>query len=395
MTSWLQYLGHLRFLPVPPVISTAVFTSSITQIVNSNLTHVLICFAGGLLSFLPLVIGLKSNLEDSTLKNSLSSGYYFRDSSMASLALAIPISIDIVLDVTTLFAKKRKICGPESQMCLNNIEKCLLLIGITSIPLTSFLPYDLPNIGLVFFCCQKFQLVIVAGIVMTSLCRNNKKFWTAPSTITFLIILGSATSMSIFARNASLSRPDDRVRQGLNLACVFTSLAPICYLIYCNIRWLTDVIRTERKCSPHVTGMDRKSDSHIFFTTIWVITTLIGMILQALIHGVYLNVDHFDSKALLMNNLIFLCFELSITVFLMRVVKSDVLHGLVSSLRLCHKVLIIFHPQSSSCPVTKVLKIIHTIVVRPYRFEENVRAIHLPRAPHSPQCCLPRIEAAH
>jgi hypothetical protein len=249
---------------------------------------------------------------------------------MASLALAIPISIDIVLDVTALISKKRKICGPESQICLNNIEKCMLLVGITSIPLTSFLPYDLPNIGLVFFCCEKFRLVIVAGTVMISLCRNNNRFWTVPNTITFLIILGSATSMSIFARNASLSRPDDRARQGLNLAAVFASFSPICYQIYCNIRWLTDVIRTERKCSPHVTGRDRQSDSHIFFTTIWVITTLIGMILKALIHGVYLNVDHFDPKALLMNNLIFLCFELSITVCLMRVVKSDVFHRLVS-----------------------------------------------------------------
>lgn len=334
MTTWLHYFSHLRFLYIPSGISTAEFTSSITRIVNSNLTHVLICFAGGLLSFLPLAIGLTSNLEDSTLKNSLSSGYYFRDSSMASLALAIPISVDIILDVTTLFSKKRKIRGPESQICLNNIEKCMLLIGITSIPLTSYLPYDLPNIGLVFFCCQKFQLVIVAGIVMTSLCRNNKEFWTVANTITFLIILGIATSMSIFARNASLGDPENNVRKGLNLACVFLSLVPIFYLIYCNIRWLTDVIRTERKCSPHLTGRDRQSDSHIFFTMIWVITTLIGMILQALINGVYLNVDHFDSKALLMNNLIFLCFELSITVFLMRVVKSDVVHGLVSSLRL-------------------------------------------------------------
>lgn len=356
MMCWLHYFSHLRFLPFPPGISTAVFTSSMTRIVNSNLTHVVICFAGGLLSFLPLAIGLKSNLEDSTLKNSLSAGYYFRDSSMASLALAIPISIDIILDVTTLFVKKRKICGPESQICLNNIEKCMLLIGITSIPLTTFLPYSLPNIGLVFFCCQKFQLVTVAGIVMTSLCRNNKEFWTVPHTVIFLFVLGSATSMSIFARNASLSNPDDRVRRGLNLACVFLSLAPICCLIYCNIRWLTDVIRTERKCSPHLAGIDRQSDRHTFFTMIWVITTLIGMILQALINGVYLNVDHFDSKALLMNNLIFLCFELSITVFLMRVVKSDVVHGLVSLPLLCRNILTSFLIQQSPCPETNTSK---------------------------------------
>lgn len=325
-------MSNLRFLVVSPGISVSFLSSSIIPIMNSNMTHVLMCFAGGLLSFLPLLIGLKSNFEDSTLKNSLSSRYYFRDSSMASLALAIPISIDIILDMTTMFAKKRKICAIESQICLNNIEKCVLLIGITSIPLTAFLPYDLPNIGLAFFCCQKFQLVIVAGIVMTSLCRNNKEFWTVSNTIAFHFILGSATSISIFARNASLSNPDDQVRKRLNMACIFFSTAPIVYLIYCNIRWLTEAIRAERKGSARLTGSDRQSDSHIFFTMIWVVTTLIGMILQALINGVYLNVDHFDSKALLMNNLIFLCFELSITVFLMRVVKSDVVLGLVSLL---------------------------------------------------------------
>ena len=313
-----------------------VTSSIIGRLLTLNITQVTICFVGGLASFLPIIVGVISNLEDTSLRRSLTSGYYFRDSSLASLTLAIPILIDILLDLTTSITKKRGMVHSNStgSSCLNNIEKFMLLGGIISVPMTAFLPYDFPNLGLIFFCCKKYQTVVVTGVVMISLCRNNPKFWSVTNTIIFLIVLSTATTSSIFFRNNVLKDPTDMASIHLELACTVFQWAPIVFLIFCNIRWLGCMMSnfTHKKMhskSP-VTDKDRQLDSHTYFTTVWVLTTVIGMVYLVVMTGIYFTDDKFDVVALLVNNLIFLSLELSITVFLMRIVKSDVVQGLVS-----------------------------------------------------------------
>ena len=315
--------------------------ASITsQILTSNKVQVLICFIGGLSSFLPLFVGIQSHLEDTVLKRSLTSGYYFRDSSMATLTLALPILIDILLDLTTASFAKTKLKGmgcsdQNSPCCLNNIEKFMLLGGIISAPLTAFIPYDVPKLGLIFLCCKKYQIVIVTGIVMISLCRNNVKFWPVSYTIAFLVVLSTATTLSSFIRNSILQDIDDASNYKMELACSVFQWAPIALLIFCNIRWLANTLMLRWKTdkySPSKPEKDRQSDSHVYFTTVWVLTSLFGMLLLIVLSGIYNTDDKIDAIGLLLNNFIFLSFELAVTVFLMRIVKSDVVQGLVRTL---------------------------------------------------------------
>ena len=315
----------------------AVF-SLIGRFLSLNVTQVTLCFLGGLACYLPLIVGVISNLEDTTLRRSLSSGYYFRDSSLASLTLAIPILIDILLDLTTSITKKRGMAHncSTAPCCLNNIEKFLLLGGIISVPMTAFLPYDVQDLGLIYFCSKKYQTVVVTGVVMISLCRNSPKFWSVTNTIIFLVVLSTATSSSVFFRNNTLKNPHDLGNVKLELVCTAFQWAPILFLIFCNVRWLIipSKFASGRKHSTSsdgiITDKDRQYESHLYFTTVWVLTTIVGMVYLMVMTGIYFTDDKFDEEALLVNNLIFLSFELSITVFLMRIVKSDVVQGLVS-----------------------------------------------------------------
>ena len=109
------------------------------------------------------------------------------------------------------------------------------------------------------------------------------------------------------------------------VAIVFT-WSPIVLLMVCNIRWLAAVINSWLKSSDHV----RVKDSNLYFTMVWVFATISGIIALLINAVLYRTFDKIDEKALLLNNLIFLCFELVVTVFLMRMYKSDSVQGLVS-----------------------------------------------------------------
>ena len=220
--------------------------------------------------------------------------------------------------------------------CLNNIEKFLLLGGIISVPMTAFLPYDVQDLGLIYFCSKKYQTVVVTGVVMISLCRNSPKFWSVTNTIIFLVVISTATSSSVFFRNNTLKNPHDLGNVKLELVCTAFQWAPILFLIFCNVRWLVmpSKFAKGRKHSTSsggiITDKDRQDESHLYFTTVWVLSTIVGMVYLVVMTGIYFTDDKLDEEALLVNNLIFLSFELSITVFLMRIVKSDVVQGLVS-----------------------------------------------------------------
>lgn len=334
--------------------SWSLVTSFFGHLLASNATQIFICCIGGLCSFLPLFSNYTSDFENTILRKSLTSGYYFRDSSMASLSLAIPIVIDILLDLTTSVTKKTRGMGRNENKgpcCLNNIEKFMLLGGIISVPLTAFLPYDCPNLGLIFFCCKKYQTVIVTGVVMISLCRNNVKFWSVCNTVFFLIVMSASASCSIFLRGFVLDNPTP-LNIKLEIACTFFQWAPIVFLVACNIRWLTHVtLKNYNRVNyvPDANGGNRQCDVDLYFTTVWVLTTTAGMVFLIAVSATYLSDDKYDVVALLVNNVIFLSFELSITVFLMRIVKSDVVQGLVRYIALVTTVIVI--SSHSSFPI--------------------------------------------
>lgn len=315
--SWVDDIDHVPY---------------VRDVLNSNLTHVFLCIVGGSCCFLPLLLGVKSYLEDSTLFSSIASGGYFRDSSTASLALALPMTLDLIIDFYNRLSRNQHEKVGKQRLCLNSLEKFVLLGGINSVPFISFLPRDTPNLALKLACGHNFRLTIVGGIIMTSLCRYNRKFWSASVTITFVIVLSLAEVMSVFIGNIFAKDKHDPLYQNMQYVAVAFTWSPILLLMACNIRWLASIAHTWLKFSSKLSDHMRVKDCNLYFTMFWVFAS-IGGIFALLINSVlYRTFDKLDEKALLLNNLIFLCFELVITVFLMRMFKSNSVQGLVSHL---------------------------------------------------------------
>jgi hypothetical protein len=310
----------------------------IDQVLSSNLLHVLICCLGGLCCFLPLFGDTPSYLEDTTLKRSLTRGT-FRDSSVASLALASPLALDILMDVGISLVKKIRVIPTEPltpQTCLNNVEKTLCLVGIIVVPITAFVP-DYDNLALVFVCCNKCQSFVVGATVMTSICRCNRNRWTVISTLTFLLLLIFAQITSTFSLNTSVSSKNNAVNNNLVSAADICTMMAVSLMLLCSVQSLFTLscqayndIKTVKLIRPNETGSERHSRNYVFFSICWLAIFIVGVVFLIAISQSYGSIIHFNETALLLNSITYLSFELAITILTMRMVKFDVVKGLVS-----------------------------------------------------------------
>ena len=281
-------------------------------------------------------------------------GGVYRDSSIIVLALAFPIAIDIIVDiyatVSPKLTKRGKVTsGNEVTVCcLNLCEKLICFIGIVIVPITSMATADQLNKTLIFNCAKKCQIVIVGGIIMSSLCRYNRKFWTVYQTLLFLVLLVIGQVISVFIQNSINETSDsDPVAQHLKVTAHVFKFSPIIILLFCNFRWLLAVAMSKWPlkfgwCKSYLMGnlsVDENcnesnvyTEGHIYFTLVWVITSLFAVIMLSGLALIYGDIHRYNSIPLILNNVIFIFVELSITIFSMRMVKFEVVQTLVSPL---------------------------------------------------------------
>lgn len=308
----------------------------------SNAFHLMLCILGGFLCFLPLALRVSSNFEKSIMRLSLADGNHFRDSSVASLALALPLALDIVIDLGISLIRRMRVIPTESTSIitsLNSFEKALCLIGIIIVPLTAFLPKSDGNFGLIFVCCNKCQSFIVGATVMTSFSRCNHDVFSNVTTVAFLFLFMFAQTSSTFALNASVGENPSDFNNNLLLAGNHLTMIAASIVLICSIRSLIILISQARSESnrlksaqPNETSRERHSKSHIFFRICWMTVFIVGTVLLIALSNKVGSIEKFNEEALVLNSGIYFTFELAITILTMRMVKFDVVKGLVSTL---------------------------------------------------------------
>ena len=300
------------------------------EIFNTNWMHILICICGGTCCFLPLILGTKSFLEDSTLRYSLTSEGYFKDSSVASIALAFPIIVDLIFD--NLISLNKWMNGKPTQQKphLNTAEKLVLLLGINAVPFVSLLPTDTPDLALIYGCCHKFRIVIVTGIMIIALCRYDKKFWRMSATIAFLLCSTFAEVTSLFIGNMVAKDSHDPLFRNMEYAIIIFIWSPVILFCASNLRWLFLIPYDRMISGKKGPNLLRRNDSGLYFATIWVLMSLAGAVVLSAVMGTYHSIRFFDTSALMITNYLFLSLELVITVFAMHSFKYENIGGLVS-----------------------------------------------------------------
>lgn len=327
------------------------------QILESNSFHVIFCFLSGLCCLLPLFLHSRSNFEKKPLRSALSSstsGYTY--SSVATITLVIPLFFDLFLDLVAVSidastSKRRRKLKPKVPETLkftflNISERFLILIGLTISPMVAFLPKSTENLAFIYLCCNKCQLNLVGGTLALSLCRYDKKYWSVRSTLLSLISFSIGLVVSPFIDN--IYAAEDPVLLYVLLIDTGTfilTIAPAFIFMLNSSRWLLLVyfeatyLNRYLMCSSKlqldtdVLAASRKKNSetdHTFFPMVYTMCGMILVLLVLAIIGSSARVSEYNSMNLLQLTIPFLVFIILITTLSMRVVKYEVVQGLVS-----------------------------------------------------------------
>ena len=312
----------------------------VRSIMTTNNMHMMICFIGGMTCLLPLLISPTSYLEDRPLRLAITSEKN-SDSAVAAIALLCPLTLDLLTEIYNTFTKKDKVAEDScrhDEVILNSAERCVFLLGTVLLPAAAFFPTTTPNWAYVYLCCHHAQLSLVSGAVMISLCRRDKKYWTVRLTNIFLSLLILGTVTMAFADNYETTTQAKTCTRSIIAASGYRLvIAALAVFIYCGVTYLWDVIpmfaALPRSSSLHGTVQqphDGERTSRLIFPAIYIMTSITSVSLLIAVSVLYNGISDYTDDTLLLHNGAFTVYLLFISYLSMRMMKYEMVQGLVS-----------------------------------------------------------------
>jgi hypothetical protein len=304
---------------------------------NNNLIQVLLIFFGGALCLLPLAAKPTSDFSHSELLIAVPSQRN-RDSAVAAFALGLPILAEIVVEVITSITtegKAEKVKLHIGRQLLNTRERFLLACGILTIPITAFFPGNTFQLVNMYLCLRKCRFMFVGGTVITSLSRYDVTFWSVRQTYSIVTCLIVGSVLGSYAENN-----DQRIDRQLSPLAIFAYgcyILALLILLYCNARWLLSIIPTyftKQTLKPWLDKGSQKdlhiTDAQLLIPLLYVATTGLVSILLSIIFRVSPEIDAYNSDALFYHHLALILYVVFIMYLGDRMMKYDVIRGLVS-----------------------------------------------------------------
>lgn len=322
-----------------PSLESGCFTSTL----NSNSFHVSCCFISGLCCLLPLCLGLSSHLEDRPLRAALGSSNQFYYTSVASIALAVPLFLDVLFDICNLVisadsqSSKSRGNKTERYNFLNNSERLLILLGIIIQPLVVLVPSNTSNLALIFVCCNKCQQNWVGGTIALSLRRYDKDYFSNTFTITSLVAFFIGLVGSTFIDNDYPLKPVPKSIYFLDSASFILTIIPCVFFFFNSSRWLILVYCRATKWSKFLFFYSKTRPAeattglgdHTFFPMVYTLCGMLVLVLQCILLGTSTRIENFTETNLFQSNLAFLVFVILVSTLSLRMVKFEVVQGLV------------------------------------------------------------------
>lgn len=311
------------------------------QDVDTNTVQVIICLLGGLSCLLPLYVNPVSKLEMSPLRQALPSRSN-RDFSVSALSLMLPLLLDLIAEYIISTWKKLRTRSEAAEIhnkksLLNIIERATALFGAAIVPLCALLPDNTENWAYVHVCCQKCQLVLVAGAVLISMNRYDKKYWTTGHSYFSLFSLVGGTISLSFLGNVENIKTDTTLYYLSCIAYAFI-LAGAASFIWCSTLWLNAIVPTLFPLlfegpveSKEMTDKYSVAAAHLLFPTLYVAMSITLLSLLILLSALYNSTPSYDGNALKIYNLSFLAYVLFVSFVSIRMMKYEIFQGLVST----------------------------------------------------------------
>lgn len=299
--------------------------------------QILLSVFGGFCCLTPLFIGLNSNIEDSKLRTAMF-GKSNRDSSIVTLALTVPILIDVAVELFTSITANgnfEKLNMYLNRPLLNPLERIVFLTGTTLVASTAFLPSETPNAAYIYVCVSKCQLMLISGAILTSLCRYDKNFWSVRSIFFILILTFVASVTGVFVAN-HVKQSNSPVRSICTISNTFGLVAAASISFLC-CRWmyitlpklLTKTNTKSTKLMKEIADTEAIDTNSLVFTMMFVTATLVSLMLMIVFNTGHRYFEEYDGEALFRHSLAIIIYLLFVTSISTKMMKNKLIQSLV------------------------------------------------------------------
>jgi hypothetical protein len=302
---------------------------------STNSIQASVIFLLGVSCLLPLInVYPIADFENSVIKLSLMSQRN-KNSSIVAASLAIPVFLDLALETLMSILtidKSDKIKMHVRQALLNSPERFLLACAILTVPISTFLPSDTAHLANIYLCLYKSRLIFMGGAAFSSLCRYDPKFWPVWLTNFGIALLGAACFGGAYADN---TMDGNSISPIVHIVALTLFAIGSMIFFYCNIKWLISVI--PRLCRALWIAPSRENLSNTspdvrdsLFHVLYVTTVTGASIVLSVTRKLYPENSRLNSDALFAHNLLFNLYLLFVMYISERMVKYEVVKGLVS-----------------------------------------------------------------
>jgi hypothetical protein len=305
---------------------------------SANSAQIMFSVFGGLCCLLPLITGPKSTIEDSDLRTAML-GEHNKYTAIATLAITVPILMDVVVELFTSFTAKgnfEKLNMYLNRPLLNPLERIVFLAGTTLVASTAFLSRETPNAAYIYACFSRCQLMLFSGAILTSLCRYDSKFWSVRSTFVILVLTFVASVSGVFEDNVSSKALS--LRSLATVSKAFGMVAGGILSILC-FRWMYVTLpKLVAKSNSKSTKQNKEttettlSDTNcLVFTMMYVTATLTCLLVTIVFNTGHQRFEMYNTDALFHQSLVTISYLLFVTSVSTKMMKNELIQSLVSS----------------------------------------------------------------
>ena len=295
----------------------------------------------GLLTFLPLFMKLPDYIETTILAATLRNGAMMYEISILLVGFAGILAIDFLMDVYNSWFGDKMMNEKKAKFMtqrMTNAEKFLLLLGLLIQPIVAFLPRTIPNLAVIWLCCQRCRTILVFGTIFLSWCRLYPDMWSPRSTsvalsvgFTGLVLLNFA---QFFISDPSVSIQS--IGNKMYLAGTVLLYLGLAYFMIKALVWLyragrkllrSSIVTKETFTTNKLPMATEKDNDESIFSFGYILFTWISLILTISTTGGS-SLLQLSPMGLLQNNIAFLIMELCFINFHLRQVQYEAIVNL-------------------------------------------------------------------
>ena len=291
---------------------------------------------GGICCFIPLYFDPQTYSLDSQTR-SLISSQGSRDLAIATVALSVPIFLEIAADkITGIFQeeKSHRVSTHIMKALLTASERSLLIWGALICTATAFLPPEMPRLVDYYFCASRCRSIYFNGALALSLYRLDEGCWSLRTAVLAVILSVVSNNLAAFLDTTEIFAEMEALRN-FTSALFFVAIA----LIFIgSVKWLLSLskkilarpIDISDGRSSHILRHRRGYGRSNIFPLLYVIVTVFIIITLTLLRRLFSPGTSSTFTSSLSYNVVTSLYPFVVNSISERMMKHEVINGLVS-----------------------------------------------------------------